>query len=101
MKKPLIVVLVLAVLVAGGVWLWKSFEAPNGAPQPAAPKPVAVEKPAEAPKPTRRGDAEVPARIMIDDDPKGEETLEGQVIDADDHPVKDAIVVLGSNPPRT
>ncbi|MCW5808201.1 MAG: carboxypeptidase regulatory-like domain-containing protein, partial [Deltaproteobacteria bacterium] len=34
-------------------------------------------------------------------DPKGSLRLEGQVIDADEHPVGGATVVLGSNPPRT
>ncbi|MEO8698852.1 MAG: carboxypeptidase regulatory-like domain-containing protein [Kofleriaceae bacterium] len=52
----------------------------------------------------RRGDAPDLRRageVMIDDDPRGALTLEGQVIDADDHPVKGAIVALSSNPPRT
>jgi hypothetical protein len=48
----------------------------------------------------RNGDVDF-GRVRIDDDPKGTLRLEGQVIDADDHPVKGATVVLGANPPRT
>ncbi len=48
----------------------------------------------------RRGDADF-GRVMIDDDPKGDLRLEGQVIDADDKPVGGATVVLSANPPKT
>ncbi len=48
-----------------------------------------------------RGEGELSARVMIDDDPKGSLQLEGQVIDADDRPVKGATVVVTSNPPRS
>jgi hypothetical protein len=39
--------------------------------------------------------------VLADDDPKGTLRLEGQVLDAQDHPVGGATVVLGSSPPRT
>jgi hypothetical protein len=39
--------------------------------------------------------------VLADDDPKGTLRLEGQVLDAQDHPVAGATVVLGSAPPRT
>ncbi len=39
--------------------------------------------------------------VLLDDDPRGELRLEGQVVDSDDHPVAGATVTLGSNPPRT
>jgi uncharacterized GH25 family protein len=39
--------------------------------------------------------------ILVDDDPRGDLRLEGQVVDTDDHPVAGALVVLSSNPPRT
>ncbi len=48
----------------------------------------------------RRGDADF-GRVMIDDDPKGDLRLEGQVIDAEDKPVGGATVVLSANPPQT
>lgn len=38
---------------------------------------------------------------MIDDDPKGPLRLEGQVVDADDHGVAGATVVIAANPPRS
>ena len=38
--------------------------------------------------------------LRFDDDPRGTLRLEGQVIDADDHPVAGATVVIDVNPPR-
>src|SRR5579863_9528484 len=39
--------------------------------------------------------------VLVDDDPRGTLRLEGQVVDADEHPVGGATVVLSSNPPRS
>ena len=46
-------------------------------------------------------DESIPMPIFADDDPPGDLRLEGQVLDAADHPVGGATVGLGSNPPRT
>ena len=40
------------------------------------------------------------AIIWRDDDPKGPLRIEGQVIDAQDHGVKGALVSIDTNPPR-
>jgi uncharacterized GH25 family protein len=98
--RKLLPVVGLVVVAAVAVWFFAMRE------QPA--KPVAVAKgsgAAVAPKPTekpqRDGDVNVPQRFLIDDDPKGELRLEGQVVDEDDAPVGGVTVVLSSNPPRT
>jgi protocatechuate 3,4-dioxygenase beta subunit len=38
--------------------------------------------------------------LQYDDDPVGDQRLEGQVIDADEQPVAGAVVVVDANPPR-
>jgi protocatechuate 3,4-dioxygenase beta subunit len=48
-----------------------------------------------------RATDEPTAPVLVDDDPRGTLRLEGQVVDAQEHPVGGAIVVLSSNPPRT
>lgn len=93
---------VVAVAVVGGLVWWFGL---RGSSHPAQ-KPVVT---SEAKTPTapplqadRAGeDRTTPQAVLVDDDPKGELQLEGQVLDADDHPVSGATVVLGSNPPRT
>jgi hypothetical protein len=39
-------------------------------------------------------------RVLADDDPTGALRLEGQVLDASEQPVADAVIALSSNPPR-
>lgn len=39
--------------------------------------------------------------VIMDDDPPGTLRLEGQVIDSDESPVPNVVVVLSSNPPRS
>lgn len=103
-RVPILIALLVA-LAGGGLYWWRSHRASD------APAPIATagsgsataSEPARGDRPRggERGDLGGPPRALIDDDPKGALRLEGQVIDAQDHPVAGATVVLGSNPPRT
>src|SRR4051812_9708456 len=86
------------VAIAGAGWgVHARRTAPPAATEAAAPgAPGAVRRD----RPQRGDPAEIP-RVVIDDDPRGALRLEGQVIDADDHGVGGATVVVTSNPPRT
>src|SRR5262245_3736972 len=53
------------------------------------------------PKGEDSGESSGEQPILVDDDPKGTQRLEGQVIDDKDQPVGGATVVLSSNPPRS
>jgi uncharacterized GH25 family protein len=100
MRKPVVALLVVAVVAACAWLLFLRRPSRSGEVQPVAKteaKPVAPPKRADA---DRTGDRE-PIAFLIDDDPKGALRLEGQVVDADDKPVAGAVVVLSSNPPRT
>ena len=98
----------IGVLVAvAGVALWwfvlrdrgEANEAAGGATTARATMPTG----APAQRAQRGGDVDVGggAQLLIDDDPRGELRLEGQVIDEHDAPVGGVTVVLSSNPPRT
>lgn len=99
--RKLLPVVALALISAFAVWfLWlrdrgesKKVVAPIAAKgsAPVAAKPAAQ----------REGADIGPQRFQIDDDPRGELRLEGQVIDENEAPVGGVTVVLGSNPPRT
>src|SRR5258707_1075722 len=86
-KLGLALVGIVAVAVAFGLWLWRARTPVTGQPR--------------GERPNRGAEIDVAPRALIDDDPKGALRLEGQVVDADDHPVGGATVVLSSNPPRT
>ena len=90
----------MVLVSAFAVWfLWLRDRGEVKKPVVAA-KPVPVVAPKAADKPQRDADLQ-PQRFLIDDDPRGELRLEGQVIDENDAPVGGVTVVLGSNPPRT
>src|SRR5688572_30291277 len=101
MRKLLPVVL-LALVSAFAVWFfWLRDRGEPKKPVPVAAKGSAAPV-AQKPTAQRDGNAEMqPQRFQIDDDPRGELRLEGQVIDESDAPVGGVTVVLGSNPPRT
>ncbi len=67
---------------------------------PAGPTPVAPagRAPPLADRPTL--DELTTPVLQYDDDPAGDERLEGQVVDADEQPVGAAVVVIDANPPR-
>jgi len=103
MRKSVLAVVGLVVVAAVVGW-WLFLRGPS---RSAVSKgPVVTTEPKAAgparPEGDRGGDREGgPQAVLIDDDPKGDLQLEGQVVDADDKPVAGATVVLGSNPPRT
>src|SRR5438094_5614716 len=101
MRKPALVAIAVLVLVgAGGLWWWlhRSHDAEVTASSHAA-QPTETARGARA----DRGNDSSPdqMQILVDDDPRGALRLEGQVVDAEDHPVGGATVVLASHPPRT
>jgi large repetitive protein len=100
--RKLLPVVVLALVSAVAVWFfWLRDRGETKKPVPVA---AAKGSAAVAVKPNtqRDGNADMqPQRFQIDDDPRGDLRLEGQVIDESDAPVGGVIVVLGSNPPRT
>ncbi len=90
---------IMVVLVGGVIYWWirhRSQSTEVATPRGELPG----VRPGAAPKPDRAAQEGAP-QVLVDDDPVGTLQLEGQVIDADDHPVKGATVVLGSHPPRT
>ena len=95
---------IVALLVAIGAAVWfMAARRHAGAPKVVAPtakhEGSGTKQPAE--RPQRDGDMQMPQRVLVDDDPRGDLRLEGQVVDEADKPVAGATVVLGSNPPRT
>ena len=93
------VLAVIAVLVVGA-------RGDLGAPAASSVTPEASRQdagsaaPHDRARPERdRGEDRAAPAVLVDDDPKGSLRLEGQVVDADDHPVAGATVVLGANPP--
>jgi protocatechuate 3,4-dioxygenase beta subunit len=90
--------LVLAAVIGGWWWLHRRTAPDRAATATGSGVPAGS---ARRERPDRNGDVSAQARVMIDDDPQGSLRLEGQVIDADDHGVAGATVVLAANPPRT
>ncbi|HEX8113188.1 MAG TPA: hypothetical protein VF516_35905, partial [Kofleriaceae bacterium] len=92
MSRTLRVVIAIGVVAIAGAGWWvhaRRVQAPAAteASAPSAPGAVRRDRP-------QRGDpAEFP-RMVIDDDPRGTLRLEGQVIDAEDHGVGGATVVI-------
>jgi len=98
MRRNLRVAIAVGVVViaAGGWWLHgRRSEAPATSPAAAPAAPAGRAERAQRGEP-----GELP-RVRIDDDPRGTLRLEGQVVDADDHGVGGATVVITSNPART
>ncbi|TMQ09154.1 MAG: carboxypeptidase regulatory-like domain-containing protein [Deltaproteobacteria bacterium] len=96
MSRRLVIAVGIAVVVAGAWWLRGRPGAPAASevPAPLAPEAVRQVRPA-------RGELGELTRVMIDDDPRGTLRLEGQVIDAEDHGVGGATVMITANPPRS
>jgi hypothetical protein len=99
-RKTTLVALGLVIAAVIGGWWWLHGRGPA---KPAASAATRTELPTlPAPdRPGRNGEITASPRVLIDDDPRGSLRLEGQVIDASDHGVAGATVVLASNPPRT
>src|SRR3954470_21979408 len=99
MRRTLRWVIAIGVLAIAGAgwWLHTRRAAPTAATEAAAPSAPGAGR---RDRPQRGDPAEIP-RVVIDDDPRGTLRLEGQVIDAEDHPVGGATVVIASNPPRS
>jgi protocatechuate 3,4-dioxygenase beta subunit len=87
-------ILVVAAAVAGGVFLWRHKQGGNGSDtkDPAGPGPQQLPEP---PRPAAGGVA-----IAVEPDADGTLLLEGQVIDAAEKPVADALVLIDTVPPR-
>ena len=103
MKKVLAGLALVALVVVGYFVLRKPEDDTKPPPPPVAKttEDPAPKQPTQKSSP-RTGEIDGPQqRVMIDDDPKGDERLEGQVVDGDDKPVGGATVTLSSNPPRT
>lgn len=102
MTRKLVAAGALAIVAGVLVWL---FAFRDGGKPPAKPAAASGSAPAVTqPRPQQRGgdlDMQSAGRVQIDDDPRGELRLEGQVIDEADAPVGGVTVVLSSNPPRT
>jgi uncharacterized GH25 family protein len=103
-KRTLLGAAVIAVILAAGIWLFVGKrgggdEAGSTAPAAARTAPsTAAERPVAGPE---RGGPPGGGVVLVDDDPRGELRLEGQVIDALGDPVGGATVILASNPSRT
>ncbi|HTL37748.1 MAG TPA: carboxypeptidase regulatory-like domain-containing protein [Kofleriaceae bacterium] len=103
MRKPIlaVIVLVLVAAVAGGVMVMR------GSSHGAAKKPAVTSEGKPTNRPTAGGDQGGDREgggigaVLVDDDPKGELRLEGQVVDVDEKPVGGALVSVSSNPPQT
>jgi uncharacterized GH25 family protein len=100
-RKLLVAVAALVLGAAFTIW-WLKHNPSSNEPDQTASKDRGSNGPNLTPtRDGRRGGPGIDMRVMIDDDPKGPLRLEGQVVDADDHPVKGATVVLAANPPRS
>jgi uncharacterized GH25 family protein len=81
--------------------LWWWLHGSHDKAVPAAPRAAQGSDSARGARGDRTGDQGGDVSVIVDDDPKGDLRLEGQVVDSDDHPVAGATVILSSNPPRT
>lgn len=90
----------LAIAAAAAVWFFVLRDRGGAAkaPPPEHSGSAVLPKPAE--RPQRDGNVDVAQRVLVDDDPRGELRLEGQVIDETEAPVGGVTVVMSSNPPR-
>ncbi|MBV8757026.1 MAG: carboxypeptidase regulatory-like domain-containing protein, partial [Deltaproteobacteria bacterium] len=95
------VLAVIAAVVVAAVALWALLLRHSSHESAAVQTPHT--SPGDRARPERGApdDRESQPSVLVDDDPKGSLRLEGQVVDADDHPVAAATVTLSSNPPRT
>ena len=98
--KPTRVVVGLALVIAGllAVWWWRRDRGQPAATPTAVVQPTTGDAAHRPPPPSGAGDREAPLPVLIDDDPRGELRLEGQVLDASERPVAGAVVVLELDP---
>ncbi|HEY1105321.1 MAG TPA: hypothetical protein VGE78_04160, partial [Agromyces sp.] len=103
MRKQVLAVVGVVAIAAGLVW-WFGLRSPSRSTAPAArteAKPTSAARGSDGVR-TEGGDGDrAPMAALVDDDPKGSLRLEGQVVDAEEHPVSGATVIVSSNPPRT
>ncbi|HEX3757548.1 MAG TPA: carboxypeptidase-like regulatory domain-containing protein, partial [Kofleriaceae bacterium] len=97
-RRLRIAIAIVVVALAGGGW-WALARRVD--PHPAADAPAKSAAGELRRDRAQRGEVGEMPRVVIDDDPRGELRLEGQVVDADDHGVAGATVVITSNPPRS
>src|SRR4051812_8545264 len=99
MRKQYLAAIAVAIVVGGaGLWWW--LHGSQERTSDLGPRASGEKQRSGGPRPEARGpDPEV--AVLVDDDPRGELRLEGQVVDSDEHPVAGATVVLSANPPRT
>ncbi|MDB4958709.1 MAG: hypothetical protein JWO36_6278 [Myxococcales bacterium] len=95
---PVAIVILVGIVFA----MWLRHRGDSGATETAGDHRRAATQPmTAADRGSAASDSSDPASTLADDDPRGALRLEGQVLDAQDHPVAGAIVTLSSNPPRT
>jgi Carboxypeptidase regulatory-like domain len=99
MSRNLRVAIAVGVMAIAAVGWWLRGHR-SAAPAPSQSPAAAASAAGRAERPQRGEPGELP-RVMIDDDPPGTLRLEGQVVDADDHGVGGATVVITSNPARS
>jgi protocatechuate 3,4-dioxygenase beta subunit len=92
-------VLAAVAAVAAVAIVWKTVG--SGSAEPADPAAKPADRVAPRTAAALQQVAVMPERQMVyDDDPVGDQRLEGQVIDADENPVGGALVVVDANPRR-
>ncbi len=101
MTRKWLPIAAVVLVIAGAVWFLKFRGHGDGAKPAAVAKQGSAKPQAPVDRPQRTGDIDMQQRVLIDDDPKGDLRLEGQVVDEKDAPVGGVTVVLGSTPPRT
>ena len=101
--RKLLPIGVLLIISAVAVWFLVLRDRGDGGKRaaPVAKGSASVVAQPKGDKPQRDGNVDMSQRVLVDDDPKGELRLEGQVIDENDKPAGGITVVLSSNPPRT
>jgi uncharacterized GH25 family protein len=92
---------VVVVVVAVVLFVWRRSPSEKHAAAPAGQAKLVEGARHDDTQPRAGGEGAPQAPVLVDDDPAGTLRLEGQVVDADDHPAGGVTVVLGSNPPRT
>lgn len=99
MNRRVLVAILLVIAAAGGAWWWGHARSAHR-PAAAAATAGSAQLGGARERAQRSGEVAGQARVMIDDEPRGTLRLEGQVVDADDHPVAGATVAITAFPPR-
>jgi hypothetical protein len=91
----------VVIVAALAVWYFALRDRDAKPTTPVASATGSAARPAKAAdRPGRSGDVEMAPRVLVDDDPKGELRLEGQVVDEADAGIGGVTVIISSNPPR-